>query len=93
MYNHLDNTLFNVELMLSCILVHSSALEEKKRAMAQAEEDRRRRVLEERRRQQQAATDRFHSAITRLKQSRQPPQQERGDRLISTLPVESELNL
>lgn len=60
--------------------------------MAQAEEDRRRRVLEERRRQQQAATDRFHSAITRLKQSRQQPQQERGGKLISTLPVESELN-
>ena len=43
------------------------ALEEKKRAMAIAEEQRRRKALEERRKEQKEATERFKSAISRLK--------------------------
>lgn len=42
-------------------------MEEKKRAMAEAEEQRRKRALEDRRRSQQQATDRFRSAISRMK--------------------------
>lgn len=47
-------------------------MEEKKRAMAEAEEERRRKALEERRQSQQQATDRFRSAIGRIKFSKNP---------------------
>ena len=43
------------------------ALEQKKHAMALAEEERRKKALEERRRAQQEATERFKSAIGRLR--------------------------
>lgn len=46
------------------------AMEEKKRAMAEAEEKRRRKALEDRRQSQQQATDRFRSAVGRIKFSK-----------------------
>lgn len=45
-------------------------MEEKKRAMAEAEEERRRKALEDRRQSQQQATDRFRSALGRIKISK-----------------------
>lgn len=46
------------------------AMEDKKRAMAEAEEQRRRKALEDRRQSQQQATDRFRSAVGRIKFSK-----------------------
>lgn len=48
-------------------------MEEKKRAMAVAEDERRKRALEERRRAQQEATERFKTAICRLKTTSKGP--------------------
>lgn len=45
-------------------------MEEKKRAMMAAEEQRRRKALDDRRKSQQQATDRFRSAISRMKGSK-----------------------
>lgn len=45
-------------------------MEDKKRAMIEAEEERRKKALEDRRRCQQQATDRFRSAIGRMKSSK-----------------------
>lgn len=45
-------------------------MEEKKRSMAKAEDERRRKALEDRRQSQQQATDRFRSAMDRIKSSR-----------------------
>lgn len=51
-------------------LCGNRAMEEKKRAMAEAEEERRRKALEDRRQSQQQATDRFRSAMCRIKFSK-----------------------
>ncbi len=45
-------------------------MEEKKRAMAETEEKRRKKALEDRRRSQQQATERFRSAVNRVKVSK-----------------------
>ena len=57
------------------------ALEEKKRAMALAEEERRKRALEERRRAQKEATERFKSAISRLRSASSKPKRGKGEEM------------
>ena len=52
---------------VSCLLSILRTLEQKKRAMVQAEEERRRKALEDRKKVQVEATQKFKSAINRLK--------------------------
>ena len=65
--HHRDKSKLVDGVSISKIVPFDRAMEEKKRAMAAAEEQRRRKALEDRRQSQQQATDRFRSAMGRIK--------------------------